>query len=110
MEAHSKANHRDQLMERRRKLHELVAAGNTVNGIPELLAVVDAALERIETGCYGACQTCGGAQIADDVTIMAVRIPGYSVNQLLAGRPISWMMALTRGWSRRLANWGLHMA
>jgi len=59
MEAQSESYHRDQLIERRRRLHDLVIGGNTESGIPELLDAVDAALARIDSGRYGACRVCG---------------------------------------------------
>ena len=58
MEAYSQSNQRRQLIERQRKLHDLVSAGNSDVEYQGLLELVDAALERLDTGCYGRCKTC----------------------------------------------------
>jgi sigma-B regulation protein RsbU (phosphoserine phosphatase) len=58
MEAYSETGQRRQLLARRRKLHDLIASGNAGDGLPGLLELVDAALERLDTGCYGRCKVC----------------------------------------------------
>lgn len=59
MEAYSRADQRQKLTERQRRLRDLVGAGSTGEEIQELLEVVDEALRRLDKDCYGICRTCG---------------------------------------------------
>lgn len=61
MESYFEVNQRHQLAERQRQLRHLRSARNPGGEIQELLELVDAALERLDTGSYGLCKTCGEA-------------------------------------------------
>ncbi|MBP7572091.1 MAG: SpoIIE family protein phosphatase [Acidobacteria bacterium] len=52
---------RQELMDRRRRLESVIEAGMAVPQIEHLLREVDSALERVEVGSYGRCETCGDA-------------------------------------------------
>ncbi|MBP1635420.1 MAG: serine phosphatase, partial [Acidobacteria bacterium] len=52
---------REQLIDRRRRLEGVLEAGMAVPQIEELLREVDSALERVEAGTYGLCETCHDA-------------------------------------------------
>ena len=55
---------RDQLVVRRQKLEAAVAKTQTAN-LVQLLEQVDRALERVDHGSYGVCETCAGAVEAE---------------------------------------------
>jgi RNA polymerase-binding transcription factor DksA len=49
---------REQLVDRRRKLEVAIAQSKETAYLPQLLQEVDAALNRINNGSYGLCETC----------------------------------------------------
>jgi RNA polymerase-binding transcription factor DksA len=49
---------RDGLVNRRTKLEQALASVPNDPQVPRLLQEVDAALERMDTGAYGICETC----------------------------------------------------
>src|SRR5882757_2864887 len=49
---------REQLLDRRHKLEHAVRYHDVPDGLQSLLAEVDSALERIDDGCYGICESC----------------------------------------------------
>lgn len=51
---------RSELVERRTRLERAVDRNRSDHHLGELLSEVDKALQRIETGSYGLCDTCGG--------------------------------------------------
>jgi len=48
----------DQLLTRRQKLRSAIETGRDSEGLAELLHEVDEALERMDTGSYGICESC----------------------------------------------------
>ena len=52
---------REELLDRRRRLEGVLEAGMALPQIENLLHEVDSALQRVETGSYGRCETCGDA-------------------------------------------------
>src|SRR5690349_18908970 len=58
MEAVALASAREQLLDRRQKLEDAVAAHGRSDDVSRLLSEVDAALARMASGVFGICETC----------------------------------------------------
>src|SRR5512139_3124960 len=59
MNALDLAGYRDQLEDRRRRLHRAVSEVGSRPDLDHLLGEVDRALGRVDEGTYGICETCG---------------------------------------------------
>ncbi len=60
MEATEQARYRGGLVERRRRLASAIDEYGPSEGLSRLIGEVDAALERMEYGTFGICETCSG--------------------------------------------------
>ncbi len=49
---------REQLLDRRQRLHSAIAETREIASLVQLLKEVDSALERMENGSYGICEFC----------------------------------------------------
>ncbi len=58
MDAAAEARYRDDLNDRRRRLETAVDAHGSSDDLSRLIGEVDAALERMEAGTFGICETC----------------------------------------------------
>jgi sigma-B regulation protein RsbU (phosphoserine phosphatase) len=71
----TQAQIRDQLVDRRRRLHGTIADIGEAGDLVRLLGEVDAALERMKAGAYGWCEVCH--ETVDDKELLANPLTQY---------------------------------
>jgi sigma-B regulation protein RsbU (phosphoserine phosphatase) len=107
---------RDQLLDRRARIEEVVATVGAADDMVRLLQQVDAALARVDAGTYGGCEICGGS--VEDERLQATPMLQYCLCDLTAEQQTKLEQDLELAWriqsallpkqNQRFAGWEVH--